>query len=229
MKWFNFFIVLFFLTVTGCGPPYYIIHNFETVTADHQMIAVLPFEMVYIGKQPKNLTDEDREALEAIESVAFQTSFYNEILRSTKSGRKPIRVEVQDYSRTVRLLEEPGISIQQSWYERCENLADILGVDAVVGARITKTRYMSDLASFGIDKANEVLVILAELNEWRWLPQGDPTSKEVEATYSLLGKDRGEVLWSFIFRQAADWSMQSNAIIDNINRQGAKKFPYRKK
>ena len=219
--------LLAILMLIACGPPYYTSNNFDAITADHQIIAVLPFEMIYNGKLPKDLSEEDLLKIEEVESLAFQQSFYNEILRSTQSGKKPIRVDVQDTKKTIKILEENGISIQQSWYERCENLAELLGVDAVVGARITKTRFMSDLASMGIDLTNDILYILAELNSWRWLPQGDPTNKEVTATYSLLDKERGDVLWSFSFGEAADWSRNSNDIIDDINRKGARTFPYR--
>ncbi len=217
----------FLLLIVACKPPHYISSNFEAITVNHKIIAVLPFEMIYLGKQPENMTEEDWRELERIESEAFQISFLNEILRSTKSGKKPIRVDVQDHRITLDLLQENGIDIKESWYERPERLAELLGVDAVVCGKIEKYRFMSDLASFGIDVANEVINTIAYLNSWNVVPQGNTTAKQVQASYSLIDKDTGQVLWSIAFTAYADWSREANAIIDDISRQGAKTFPYR--
>lgn len=219
---------LILLVLTACNPAY-LSRDFSAITADHTSIAVLPFEMVYTGVQPKDLSYQDMLDIEIAESQAFQISFYNEILRSTRKGRKPIRVKMQDYKTTISLLRENGIPLHEVENESPERLATILGVDAVVRARIQKHRLMSDLTSYGIEMGARVLSVLSNRSVWPWLPAGVTQSKDIQATYSLIEKDRGEVLWMSSFNVQADWRQRANDIIDQINRRGARKFPYRDK
>lgn len=214
------------LTLSGCV-PYYIASNFDAQTADHKTIAVLPFEMIYTGYLPEGLTQEDLDEIGMAESQAFQISFYNEILRSTRSGKNPIRVSLQDHRKTMQILEENDVSIRDSWGENPEVLADMLDVDAVVRGRIEKYRLMSDLASYGIDLGAHILNVLTDHFFWPWLPLGFTKSKEIDSSYSLIDAKNGEVIWSVAFQEEADWSRRANDIIDETNRRGARKFPYR--
>jgi hypothetical protein len=166
-------IVLF--TALGCT-PYYLSPNFEAATATHKLIAVVSVEMHFTGKVPEKWTKEDVSNVEDAESQAFQISFYNEILRSTKSGRKPIRVDLQHYKKTLQLLRDQQIGIRQSWEVEPEELCRLLGVDAVVKARIEKTRFMSDLESYGIEVATHVAMILTDYRLFLWIPFTSPTT-----------------------------------------------------
>lgn len=226
MKQFAFYCGIFlFLTIGACSTPYYISDTFEEDTADHEIIAILPFEMVYTGNRPAELTDEDFQKIELAESQAFQASFYNEIKRSSKQGRR-IRVAIQNYQKTLQLLEKNGIGVKESWHEGIDSLAELLGVDAVVKARIEKNQLMPDLVSFGIGALNFFIDVL--------FPGGESdedvgTSKIIYASYYLMDKDDGKTLWSISFEVHADWSRKANNIIEDINVKGVSKFPYRKK
>lgn len=209
--------------------PYYINSQFEERTADHQTVAVLPFEMVYTGIKPEKLTEEDLLEIELAESKAFQISFFNEILRSTKYERHPIRIELQDYRKTINLLEEAGIELTSLPKQDPTVLAEILGVDAIVRARVEKNRLMTDLESFGIELGIHILDVIAPHSMWPWLPFGITRSKKVNASYSLFDKTDGTTLWSIAFDIDADWRRPANEIINDINRRASKKFPYRTK
>jgi len=202
--------------------------DFDTLTADHQTFAVLPFEMVFTGTKPEKLTEDDVLRIGEAESKAFMVSFYNEVLRSTKGGRKPMRVNVQHYDKTMSILEDNHIDIRSSWKEDPGKLADMLGVDAVVKGRIEKHRLMSDLASYGIDLGIQIISALSNSDLWHWLPMGATTSKEIKTSYSLVNKE-GTTLWSIAYEMDADWRQRANEIIDDINRKSVKNFPYRSK
>lgn len=225
----NWFTHLCFATAlmlfSGCK-PYYIVSDFENRTANHKTVAVLPFEMIFSGVKPERLTDAELETIKDAESKAFMISFYNEMLQSTRGGKKPIRVDVQHYDKTLKLLNDNGINVRSSWSEDPSAMAKILGVDAVVKARVEKHRLMSDLASYGIDLGVHIINILSDYSFWLWLPPGLTKSKEVNSSYSLIDKD-GITLWSISYSEEADWHKASNEIIDHINRGSAKKFPYR--
>lgn len=221
--------ILFILLILGAEScsPVFISPNFENITQEHKSVAVLPVEMIYTGIRPEMLSDEDLEEIEIAESKSFQISFFNEVLYSASRGKNEIRIDLQDYQKTNRLLEDNGVGILESWTENPEYLAEILEVDAVVRARIEKTRLMSDFASFGIELGAHILDEIMDHSTWLWLPYGGTKSKEVHANYSLLNKENGTVLWSVGFDTSADWRQKANEIIDGINRRAARKFPYR--
>jgi hypothetical protein len=212
--------------ISGCK-PYYFAADFDKRTAEHKIIAVLPFEMVFSGVKPERLTEEELKTIQDAESRAFMISFYNEILRSTKSGKKPIRVDIQHYDKTLSILKENGIDARTSWKEDPATLAKMLGVDAVVKARVEKYRLMSDLASYGIDIGTHIIGVLSDYRFWFWMPPGITKAKEINANFSLLDAN-STALWSIAFEKEADWREPANKIIDHINRKAAKTFPYRK-
>ena len=216
---------LFLLLFTSCK-RYYTASDFEEKTQDHQTIAILPFEMEFLGVQPKNFTPEIVDAIEENESLLFQTSFFNKVLESTRRGRKQLSIDIQHYSKTLTLLEKNGISIRESWFEDPSKLAEILEVDAVVKGRIQKMRYFTDAESYGIETGRVILDILTDSNIFS---DTGLTDKEVTTSYSLIDKDNGAVLWSIDFKQQADWNTSSEQIVDMINRRSARRFPYRVK
>src|SRR5256885_8066538 len=128
-------------------PTYYTSSNFWQQASHHKLIAVVPAEMVYTGTQPKNVTPEAIADIEEKESVAFEQSLYNGILRNANSRKHIMTINVQDISTTRKLLEDNHISIRDSWKQDDKELAKLLGVDAIVRMRVQKKRYMSDLAS----------------------------------------------------------------------------------
>lgn len=218
-------ISLLVLLIAACT-PYYIVTDFDSRTAEHMTVAILPFEMWFTGKIPKDLTEEDILKIEEAESLAFQMSMYREILNSTKNGRKPIRIDLQDYKKTLNILSDNGIGIRTSWSLTPRELADLLGVDAVLSARIEKMRIMSDLASFGAEVGLFILNEITDYGLWPFIP-GVVTSKQIDAGYSLHDKAGGDVLWSISFEVDTNWSSSADEIIRSVTRKAAKKFPYR--
>ena len=51
-------IALFGLFVFSCSNKYYTANNFSEKTEDHKKVAILPAEIVFSGKQPKNMSPE---------------------------------------------------------------------------------------------------------------------------------------------------------------------------
>jgi len=215
--------VFLFLLFTSCK-QYYTVSDFEEKTVDHQTIAVLPFEMVYRGIPPKELTEEDIQRIEILESKAFQSSFFNGVLASTRKRRNQLRVDFQHYSKTIKLLKENEIGIRDSWGEDPAELAKLLGVDAVVKAQIEKRRYMSDLASYGIEAGAQ---IIEAITNNRLLPFINNRSTTVKTNFILVNRDDGNVLWSIAYDFDADWRSTAEDVIEMINTKSAKRFPYR--
>ncbi len=210
-----------------CCTPYFISNNFDIKTANHKEVAILPFEMIYNDLIPEGLTEEDLMLIKEAESIAFMTSFFNEILRSTKSGKKAIRVNVQHYKNTLQIINENGINISDSWDMKAQDLSEILQVDAVLRGYIEKNQLMPDLESFGIDVGIHIINILTDNALWPWIPFDLTKSKEVKTNYSLVDGKDGTTLWSIAYDIDADWRNPANEIIDDVNRRSSRKFPYR--
>ena len=124
-------LIILSLSVLSCS-PFYLSNRFSEHTQDHQIIAVLPFEMQFSGVMPRELSEDIILHLEEAESQAFQISFYNELRHHHRSRRKALRVDIQDYGKTLNLLRNHQIEIRESWSMLPEELAEVLGVDAVV-------------------------------------------------------------------------------------------------
>ncbi|NNF01662.1 MAG: hypothetical protein HKN22_03180 [Bacteroidia bacterium] len=226
----NYRILLVLLTVlaTSCGIPYFISSNFEEITVNHKRIAILPFEMIYTGKQPDKMTQEQLDQISAAESKAFQISFHDLLLRSTKNGKKALRVDVQHFDKTNRIFENNNVPVEDVLSLSSEELCKMLNVDAVVRCRVEKTRFMSDLASYGIDIGVELINILSNYALWPFIPGGLNVSKEIKSNYTLLDHENGTTLWSTSYSTEADWSASSNEIIESVIGRSVKRFPYRR-
>ena len=221
----NFYLLLLMvglIVISACRTQRYTASNFDAATDNHELVAIMPVQMVFTGRQPKKLTPEDIQAIEEAESEAFQVSLYNAIL--SKSGKMPI--QFQSLNETNRLLAEKGISIRESWTYDDTELAKILGVDALVRMRVEKQRYMSDLAAFGVDMAQELLFVLSQGSLWPVLPRQYNNTEEIRAKTSLINGEDAQVLWNIAVQRAADWDRPDEFIINNITRKSARNFPY---
>jgi len=212
-----------FVLTTSCH-RYYTSSSFEQKTAKHKTIAVLPPQIVMTGKKPRDLSEYDIAKIEETESKLFQRSLYNNILTRANTRKYVMDVSVQPYDNTIALLESNNVSIRDAWKKSDEELSKILGVDAIVRMSIQKERYMSDLASFGIDMGARVLN--AVIPSGPFIPSISKTN-DIIASCALVSN--GETLWNDNYKRAADWNSPANSIIENITDKFAKHFPYKKK
>jgi hypothetical protein len=217
---------LLFLSIVfilgACGAQKYTAPNFEELTAGHETVAVLPVEMVFTGRQPKDLSLDDIRQIEEGESLAFQISLNNALLGKAEDKR----IYFQEIDETNKLLSENDISIRERWDMRGDDLAEILGVDAVVKMRVEKQRYLSDLESFGIDLAQRIIHRLANYQFYPWVPDRLEKTNDVRAKASLVNGRDGKVLWNLAVEREADWNRPANEIINHLTRKMARNFPY---
>ncbi len=214
--------------LSSCAPDF-IADNFDKKTLKHSEVAILPFEMVYTGKMPRKLTEEDIAKLSELESEAFMISFYNQVHRTTRRKRRKLKIRLQPHNRTIEKLLANDISIQDSWKMDSEELAKVLEVDAVVRGRIEKNQIMSDYASLGVDVGVSILEEIFFPNRNIGIGGGRTLArnKEVRASYSLIDYD-GELLWANSSYSDSDWTRQSDEMVDQLNLRSARRFPYRK-
>jgi len=152
--------VLFIFFTSSCSrPSFYQISDFDQVTKSHKNIAILPFEVNTYGQLPKDIDQEMLAAWEALESIQLQADLYDDILESAKEDKGHLRISIQDYSETNKILADNEISIRASWLISPEELARILNVDAVLLVRVEKEQNFSDGLSAGIEIGQVLLAI----------------------------------------------------------------------
>jgi hypothetical protein len=218
-------VLLFTILFTACSRKNYAVSYFDQKTAGHRLIAVLPAEMIFTGTQPKDLNPGDIAKIEENESRMFQNYLFNSILRYANDRRYYTAVGVQDISTTEKLMDDNNISIRDSWKQDDKKLAKLLGVDAVVRMRIQKKRYMSDLASFGVDYGQQVLNQIG--NVGKYIPNLPNKTNDIYASCNVVSDS--QTLWNDDYRGSSNYNVSSERVIDNITDNFGRHFPYKKR
>jgi hypothetical protein len=219
------FATIAVIFTTSCSHKNYTTSYFDQQTATHRLIAVLPAEMIFTGTQPKDVTPEDIAKIEETESRLFQNYLFSAILRYANSKKYYTAVGLQDISTTQKLLEDNNISIRDSWKQDDKKLARLLGVDAVVRMRIQKTRYMSDLASFGVGYGQQVLYQIGSVG--KYIPYVPNKTNDIYASCNVVSNN--QTLWNDDYRGSSNYTVSSEKVVDNITDNFGRNFPYRKR
>jgi hypothetical protein len=220
------FVLIAIIFSSSCSRKHYTNSFFDQQTANHKVIAVLPSEIVFTGKQPKDLTAEQIAKMEEDESKAFQVSLYSNILRYANNNKTYMFVGVQDITKTMNTLEENQITLRDSWKADDKKLATLLGVDAIVRMQITQKRYMSDYASYGVSIGRTVINKIPLGNKIP-IPSSLGKTEDISAYCSVVSNSI--TLWNNSYKGEADWDNPSNVIIENITDAFGRNFPYKRR
>ena len=219
-------ILLLTVVFISCSHKYYTSSYFDQQTAHHKIVAVLPAEMIFTGRQPEGLRVDDINKIEEDESVSFQQSLYNAILRYANSRKYFTRVNLQDISTTQRILKDHSLSILDTWKMDDKELADMLKVDAIVRLRIQKQRYMSDMASYGISVGRQI-VYNTGIGSKIPVPNVPNKTNDIYASCNIIANN--QTLWNDSYKAASDWNSPANQIIENITDNFGRHFPYKER
>jgi len=220
------FIAIFILFLFSCSNKYYTADNFSEKTEDHEVVAILPAEVIFSGKQPKTSTPEAIAQAEERESIDFQYALMNSILNHANTKKYYTTVNFQDINTTQKILEQNNISVRDSWKKNDEELAKILGVDAVIRMNIRKQRYMSDEASYGVGVAKQV-IYKTGIGSKVPVPGSVGKTYDIYATCNLLSNN--QTLWNDNYKRSTDYDTPANVIVEWITDDFGENFPYKKK
>jgi hypothetical protein len=221
----NLLFVALSLIIFSCSHKNYVSY-FDQQTANHKLVAVLPAQMIFTGKQPENLTSDDIAKIEQTESKDFQYSLYNSILRYANSGKYFMRINLQDIAMTQKILTDHNLSSRDVWNKDDKELTTLLGVDAVVRMTIRKQRYMSDQASYGIGVGREI-INEAGLGSKVPIPYVSNKTNDIYASCDIVSNNM--TLWNDNYKGASDWNRPANLVIENITDNFGRHFPYKQK
>jgi len=207
----NRYLILVFVTalIGGCA-TIYSSPDLDRREKKHKQIAIVPIEStIKYNKLPKGVTIEQIEDMEIDMTYQFQDQLYIRFLkRSTE-----YRIDFQDVEKTNLLLEKQGISGSNiSQYSKAE-LAEILGVDALISGKIISTKPMS---------TGTAIAVGVIFGVWG-------TTNQVDVTLSVHDGADSELIWKYNHVYSGSVGSTPENLTKELMKQIARKFPYQLK
>lgn len=209
----KFFIGLFFLSigmVSNAQTKLYSHPQFEIIAKDHKTIAILPFDaqVSLRPKQMKEITPDQLTEMQKSEGLAIQQSMFTWFLQRQKRGS--LKIDVQDPKQTNALLLKNNITNPNQ--VTSQELASLLGVDAVITGRFETDKPMSEGASVALG----LLV-----GFW-----GQTNSATINMSVNN-GAD-GKLLWNYNKRVAGSLGSSTDSLINTLMRKASRRLAYTK-
>jgi len=173
----------------------------------HKTVAIIPFSVkISYKKQPKNYSAEANRDQELSMSKSIQASMYTYLLRKSKD----YSVSFQDVDKTNILLKKAGMLDKLDEFTKDE-IAKIVGVDAVIGGRFEQEQSKSEGAAIAS------AVLLGGLG-------GKTGSGSLFLTLNN-GAD-GELLWRFFKTMDDNIMASTDDLVERMMRKVSRNFPY---
>ncbi len=182
--------------------------EFESKTANHKLVAILPFDanVNLRPKQMKDITKEQLEELEKNEGLSIQSAMYSWFLKRKKRG--DMLIDIQDPKKTNALILQNEIDNLKT--VTSEQLAKILGVDAVITGTFETDKPMSDGASIALG----LLV-----GFWG-------TTNAATINMSVNNGSDGELLWNYNKRVVGSLGSNTDQLINKLMRKASRRLGY---
>ncbi|OAV43497.1 hypothetical protein [Lewinella sp. 4G2] len=214
------------LCLSSCQrQPAYVANDFDDRTAEHRVIAVIPAEVLYTGRMPRDWSEEQEDVTRREEATLLQRTIQSALLNRANSYRQGLRINFQSINTTNNQLREAGIEPHLAHLEAPEFLTAALGVDAIVITSITKERFISDEASATISVVGAVLNNAGGPLPGAIANRGARTYS-VGVVASLVDAD-GIVLYGDEADINIDWQTTANESVERVARWVSRGFPYR--
>ena len=198
------------LLCTACGPSIYLANDFRTYAPTHKVVAILPAS-VTIGMRPnqaRNTTAEQMRTLQQQTSLDFQARIYAWLLRRKQQSQ--YTVDFQDVALTNSLLRKANLSDEDMRTLAPQELAKVLGVDAILTTSVRTTTPMSDGAAVAVG-----LLVGA----WG-------ATNQANITVDIHEASAGKLLWKYDFVAAGSVGSSPESMVNALMRNASRKFPY---
>ncbi len=184
--------------------------NFAELAKDHKTIAILPFKVHIDTKNiGKNVTMEMIENSEREESTEFQRQLYARFLQRAQDGE--YKIEFQDIDQTNALLAKAGIPPDSLLIHTKDEVAKILGADALLSGTIRQARPTSG----GMAMAQQLLIGFSG------------STQRVDISMALHNGIDGVLLWSYDHNDKGGIANSVEAMSKSLLKKVAGNFPYR--
>ncbi|HEV7621183.1 MAG TPA: hypothetical protein VGO09_05600 [Flavisolibacter sp.] len=205
-------LLAFCITIlSSCGPKIYTSSNFDSALAKHKLVAILPADVTtqLRPNEAKRITAEQIEQMSEKTGYDIQDKMYSWFLRRTDKFH--YTVNFQDITKTNSLLKKAGVSYSDLATKDRSEIAQILGVDAVIQDRSRMEKPMSEGAAVAVG-----LLVGA----WG-------STNKVETTINIHDGKTGNLLWKYDYEAEGSVGSSTTSLVNALMRNAAKKFPYK--
>lgn len=202
-----FFLVLL---CSSCGPSIYLAQDFRTYAPAHKTVAILPAS-VNIGLRPKearNTSGDQMRNMQQQSALDFQSRIYAWLLR--RQMQQHYTVEFQDVALTNSMLRKANLTDEDMRTLSPQDLAKMLGVDAVLTTSVRTSKPMSDGAAVALG----VLV-----GAWG-------ATNQANITVNIHDGAAGKLLWKYDFVASGSVGSSPENMVNALMRNASRKFPY---
>lgn len=186
-------------------------------------VAVLPFFVSQTGHRAKGITEESVQKANEELGIVFQESLYSFLLKHTGRKKKEPLGVFQSTQQTNGLLRKTGWTIQEMYTKTPEELAQLLGVDAVVMTTVSANKNISDGLATGL-AIGQVVLATASQNTVL-LP--DINAADLNMNCSLYDKQNGTLLWKTFRQGSTNLPGNVNNLAEFYSNWIARRFPFR--
>jgi len=203
-------IVVLTMILQSCGPKIYKSTEFDTALSRHKKVAILPADVTtrLRPNEAKKVSAEQLDQMNEKTGLAIQDKMYSWFLR--RSEKFQYTVSFQDITRTNALLKQAGIGYEDLGTKDRTELAQLLGVDAVLQNKSSMDKPMSDGAAVAVGVLFGV-----------W---GNTNS--VQTTINIHDGKSGDLLWKYDYQASGSVGSSANNLVNALMRNVSKKFPY---
>lgn len=197
----------------GCAPKIYKNPEFDSKTAAHKLVAILPAS-VSMTLRPNDMKKISREQLDEMQvktGKSIQNNMYSWFLR--RSEKFKYTVNFLDVSKTNSILLKNDINASNMETKTKEELAALLGVDAVITTNVTMDKPMSE----GAAVAMGVL-----LGTWG-------STNQVNTSINIHDAKDGTLVWKYDYAYSGSVGSSTENLVNALMRNASKKFPYNNK
>ncbi|MBL7710796.1 MAG: hypothetical protein JNJ86_17125 [Chitinophagaceae bacterium] len=194
----------------SCGPKIYKSSEFDSALAKHKTVAILPADVTtkLRPNEAKKITAEQLADINQRTGYDIQDKMYSWFLR--RAEKYAYTVTFQDVTRTNALLKQAGITYETLASKDRTELAQLLGVDAVLQNRSSMDKPMSEGAAIAVG------VIFGA-----W---GNTNS--VQTTINIHDGKSGNLLWKYDYQASGSVGSSTDRLVNALMRNASKKFPY---
>lgn len=215
----------FTLLLLSCGTnrAVYQSPDFEQKTARHKTVAILPVQLIQTGHRPKEVSEADVKSSNEKWGYVFQESLQSYILKQTAKNKKGQPVSFQSTQKTNALLKEQKVSVEALYNQQPEEIARLLGVDAVIMTTLNHNRNFSDGVAYGLAAARTIANVVSRT------PVITPgmDAANVNINCSLYDAKDSKLLWKTFRDGGTDLPANVNELIEHYSNWIARKLPYR--
>ena len=211
----------FSFILSGQTKDIYTNPDFDSLTRDHKVIAILPFEVQLRlrPRQMRKLEPEDLEKLEIAEGRAVQNALHTYFLKQKDS----CKVSFQDISKTNALLAGVGWTTDSLRSKNKARICRQLQVDGIITGTVNTRKLMSDEAAAALH-ALDIFAAVITLGTY-WGGGSGPTNAG-NCMIKLYGAQSGELMWQYEKSLSRGLGSDTQSVINAMMRKASKKFPY---